>query len=822
MHKQPQEQILDGGNAAYIEQLYETFCADIDAVDPVWRSYFTNVRATATEVTHSDIRAEFRILARQRRGITQNIAAGSADHKQSRVTALINAYRLLGHLKSNINPLGYRDTTTPLADLELGQYELSASDLDSSFDTDALAGSSKLKLREIIAKLEQIYCQSIGTEFVHIMDATERKWLQSRIEQLLLQPNINAEQQKSILETVTAAETLEKYLGRKYPGAKRFSLEGMETLIVSLRNLILEAGSTGAKEIVIAMAHRGRLNVLVNILGKHPQELFDEFEGKQAQELVSGDVKYHQGFSADMQTPGGNVHLSLAFNPSHLESVTPVACGSVRARQDRVGEHAKAKVMPIAIHGDAAFAGQGVVMETLNMSQTPGYCVGGTLHIITNNQIGFTTNKVQESRSTTYCSDIGKMIQAPIFHVNADDPEAVFVVSKLALEYRNKFQKDVIIDLIGYRRHGHNEADDPTVTQPLMYQEIKQHPTIYNLYSEYLLKNKIIDVAYGKKLIQAYQDKLDAKQDIVARNMLSDWSHEHLIDWQPYLITDWRTSANTGISLKILQQLGTKLTHVPDNFVLHSIVKRIVASRTAMNTGAQLIDWGYAETLAYASLVAAGHQVRLSGQDCERGTFFHRHAVWHDQKTNQQHTPLCNLSGSQAKFTVINSLLSEVAVLGFEYGYASSEPRGLVIWEAQFGDFANSAQVIIDQFISSGEQKWGRFCGLTMLLPHGYEGQGPEHSSARLERYLQLCAEHNMQVCVPSTPAQIFHVLRRQVLRLMRRPLIIMSPKSLLRHKLAKSSLDELATGTFLPIIADQRDPSTITRVVLCSGKVYY
>jgi 2-oxoglutarate dehydrogenase E1 component len=659
---------------------------------------------------------------------------------------------------------------------------------------------------------------------MHIPDSPERIWVQDQIESTLLNVNYTKDTQTNILEDLIATDGLEKYLAAKYPGAKRFSIEGNDSLLVALNKLIHESGSQGMQEIVVGMTHRGRLNVLVNIFGKNPKELFDEFEGKHSKEVESGDVKYHQGFSSDVQTPGGNVHLSLAFNPSHLEIVIPVMCGSVRARQEKRNGNGIAKVLPIAIHGDSSIAGQGVVMETFNMSQTHGYGVGGTVHIIINNQIGFTTSDVRDTRSTLYCSDIGKMMLIPIFHVNANDPEAVFTITKIALDYRNKFKKDVIIDLIGYRRMGHNEADEPSVTQPLMYKLIQNMPRVVQLYSKKLIELGIFTEEQIQSRIDKYTQLLDERDKAVARNLVSDgWKSEFSSDWSKYINVDWRVEAKTSMNIDKLKKVAITLDTLPSNLNLHPRLKKILDDRSKMTSGSLPIDWGYAEILSYATILLDGYKIRLSGQDCSRGTFFHRHSILHDQVTGDKYIPLNNLGAKQAKFQAIDSLLSEAAVLGFDYGYSTNEPQALIIWEAQFGDFANGAQVVIDQFISSGEQKWGRLSGLTMLLPHGYEGQGPEHTSARLERYLQLCAQQNMQVCIPSTPAQMYHLLRRQVLRPQRKPLIVFTPKSLLRHKMAVSTFADLADGKFLPVIADQYvQANNVSKIILCSGKIYY
>ncbi|MGL5187605.1 MAG: 2-oxoglutarate dehydrogenase E1 component, partial [Plesiomonas shigelloides] len=662
---------------------------------------------------------------------------------------------------------------------------------------------------------------SVGAEYMHITSTEEKRWIQQRLESVQGKPEFTPLEQRTFLSELTAAEGLERYIGARFPGAKRFSLEGGDAMIPLVKELIRGSAQHGAREVVLGMAHRGRLNMLVNVLGKKPADLFDAFAGKHDEGWGTGDVKYHQGFSSDFATEHGTVHLALAFNPSHLEIVNPVVVGSVRARQDRLGDHEGSTVLPITIHGDSAIAGQGVVQETFNMSQARGYKVGGTIRIVINNQIGFTTSNPKDTRSTQYCTDIAKMVQAPIFHVNADDPEAVAFVARLALDYRFTFKRDVMIDLVCYRRHGHNEADEPNATQPLMYQKIKKHPTPRKIYADRLIESGLILQEDATEMVNNYRDALD-KGDCV----VPEWRpmQMHSVDWAPYLNHEWDMAYPAGVELSRLQDLGRRVCQYPESHVLHPRVEKIYADRREMSEGLRPLDWGFAETLAYATLLDESVNVRLSGQDAGRGTFFHRHAVLHNQNDASIYQPLTHIHNGQGKFEVWDSVLSEAAVLAFEYGYATAEPRSLVIWEAQFGDFANGAQVVIDQFISSGEQKWGRMCGVTLLLPHGYEGQGPEHSSARLERYLQLCAEQNMQVCVPSTPAQVYHMLRRQMVRPMRRPLVVMSPKSLLRHPLAVSSLEELANGQFLPAIGeiDALDPAKVRRVVLCSGKVYY
>jgi 2-oxoglutarate dehydrogenase E1 component len=590
-----------------------------------------------------------------------------------------------------------------------------------------------------------------------------------------------------------------------------------------VNELIQRSGALGAKEVVIGMAHRGRLNVLINTLGKNPKDLFDEFEGKKLVN-TSGDVKYHQGFSSNVITAGGEVHIALSFNPSHLEIVSPVVEGSVRARQDRRKDTSGKTVVPISIHGDAAFAGQGVVMETFQMSQTRAYRTGGTVHIVINNQVGFTTNRQEDSRSTEYATDVAKIIQAPIFHVNGDDPEAVLFVTQLALDYRYEFGRDVVIDMVCYRRRGHNETDEPSGTQPLMYSVISKLKTTRTLYSERLVGESVVTQEKSDQMVIENRDDLDNARH-VAKSLVLESQTGSFVDWKPYIGVEWTDAGDTTYPLSQLQNVAKKLTSVPDGIVIQRQVQKIYQDRDKMTAGALPLNWGYAEILAFATLLEQGYPIRITGQDSGRGTFSHRHAVIHSQKDGSTYIPLKHLSDDQPTLDLYDSYLSEEAVLAFEYGYASTSPKGLVIWEAQFGDFANGAQVVIDQFITSGEHKWGRLCGLTMLLPHGYEGQGPEHSSARLERFLQLCAEFNIQVCVPTTPSQIFHIIRRQAIRPMRRPLIIMSPKSLLRHKQATSTLEDLAEGSFKTVLPESSETVTadsVKRIVLCSGKVYF
>ncbi|KXS38364.1 MAG: 2-oxoglutarate dehydrogenase E1 component [Halomonadaceae bacterium T82-2] len=819
---------VSGGNAHYVEALYEQYLVDPNAVPDEWRNYFDTLPRPEGSPSHdiplSPIRDQFYQLAQQRRnGAAAPATESGESKKQVKVLQLINAYRFRGHQKADIDPLDLRNPV-PVPDLDLAFHQLSQADMDTEFQTGSLfLGKDKAPLKEIVEALERTYCRSIGCEFMHIVDTEEKRWLQQRFESVRSAPRYSDEVRRHVLERLTAAEGLESYLASKYPGTKRFGLEGGETFIPMMDELIQRSGGYGTKEVVIGMAHRGRLNLLVNILGKSPSELIDEFDGKKLIEKGSGDVKYHQGFSSNVMTPGGEVHLALAFNPSHLEIVSPVVEGSVRARQDRREDTKGDKVLPINVHGDAAFAGQGVVMETFQMSQTRGYRTGGTLHIVINNQVGFTTSNPQDSRSTEYCTDIAKMVQAPIFHVNGDDADAVIHAAQVALDYRQQFHKDVVIDLVCYRRRGHNEADEPSGTQPMMYSKIKSHKTSRALYAERLIAEGLISEDQAKEYVETYRNDLSAGNH-VANALVKEPNTELFVDWTPYLGHEWTGDADTSFDMKRMQQIAARMCEIPDGVQVQRQVSKIYEDRRKMLAGGMALNWGFAETLAYATLLDQGHPIRLTGQDSGRGTFSHRHAVVHNQKDGSTYVPLEHIRDGQPRFTIHDSFLSEEAVLAFEYGYATTMPNALIIWEAQFGDFFNGAQVVVDQFISSGESKWGRLCGLTLLLPHGYEGQGPEHSSARLERFLQLCAEHNMQVCVPTTPAQIFHLLRRQVIRPLRKPLVIMSPKSLLRHKEATSSLDELANGRFNMVLPDQGklDPEKVKRVVLCAGKVYY
>ena len=836
MHESIMEQLwqtshLQGGNLAYVEQLFETYLSDPNAVPEEWRSYFDKLPSVdgyqGKDIAHSAIREQFKHISRNQRFLASNTApagvVADADKKQTRVLQLINAYRFRGHQHAKLDPLNVKPREL-VEDLDPAFHELYSADNDIEFQTGSLSfGSETMKLGDIVKGLQQTYCESIGAEYMYIVDTRVKRWFQQRMEPIRSNPGYEADTRIHLLERLTAAEGLEKYLGSRYPGVKRFGLEGAESLIPCLDEIIQRAGSGGTKEIVLGMAHRGRLNVLVNILGKNPKELFDEFEGKKVTDSGSGDVKYHQGFSSNVMTPGGEVHLAMAFNPSHLEIVSPVVVGSVRARQTRREDKDGRQVLPVIMHGDAAFAGQGVVMETFQMSQTRGFGTGGTVHIVINNQVGFTTSKKEDARSTEYCTDIAKMVQAPILHVNADDPEAVLFVTRMAMDYRTEFKGDVVIDLVCYRRRGHNEADEPAATQPMMYEKIRKLKTTRNIYVDSLTDAGVVSEDHAKQMENDYRTALDNGEHVV-KALVKEPNAKLHVDWTPYLGHEWTAKCKSSVPLKTIQKLGKKLSEVPEGFSIQRQVAKIVNDRDKMTAGALPLNWGYGEIMAYATLLNEGYPIRITGQDVGRGTFSHRHAVLHNQKDGSTHIALTHLSDDQPKFELYDSLLSEEAALAFEYGYATTSPSALVVWEAQFGDFANGAQVVIDQFLTSGEHKWGRLCGLTMLLPHGYEGQGPEHSSARIERFLQLSAEQNIQVCVPTTPSQVFHMLRRQVKRPVRKPLIAITPKSLLRHKEAISSLDDLTSGTFQTVLPEKEpsDSKKITRVILCSGKVYY
>ena len=821
---------LYGENAAFIEALYEDYLHDPYSVVPIWRDYFDTMHANQANIETNSQRINGASVAVDKvigepETPTSVAPVESDDRKQVAVLQLINTYRYRGLSQAKLDPLGLVQQVN-VPELDPAYFGFTETDLDKVFNSGSLVCPEHATLRDMLQILRETYCNSIGAEYMYISSVEQKRWIQGRLEGQRSNPNYSNEYKRHILERLVAAEGLERYLHSRYVGQKRFSGEGNESLIPLLDGLIQRAGASGVQQIVMGMAHRARLNVLVNTLGKMPADLFREFEGTQPSDLPSGDVKYHQGFSSAIQTQGGVVRLALAFNPSHLEIVNPVVEGSARARQHILKDLMGDKVMPVLIHGDAAFAGQGVVMETLNLSQARGFGTGGTVHIIINNQIGFTTSDTRDSRSTFYCTDVAKMIEAPIFHVNGDDPEAVSMIGELAFDFRMRFHKDVVIDLVCFRRQGHNEQDEPMVTQPRMYQIINKHPGTLRLYIDKLTAVGVISNQDAEAMIEAYRAAMDAETN---PNKSIYHDYKSTSDWAPFLKPiKWNQSIKTGVPLATLKKLANRLTDIPSDFKLHSRVEKIITDRRAMGEGKLPIDWGMAENLAYASLVQTGYGIRLTGQDSGRGTFFHRHAVIRDQVAADQneriYVPLCHIDPQQADFVVIDSMLSEEAVLGFEYGYATTQPNELVIWEAQFGDFVNGAQVVVDQFIAAGEAKWGRLCGLVMMLPHGYEGQGPEHSSARLERFMQLCADYNIQICIPSTPAQMFHMLRRQIIRPLRKPLIIMSPKSMLRLKESASRLEDLVQGHFYPVIpeVDNLDAKKVRRIIVCSGKIYY
>jgi 2-oxoglutarate dehydrogenase E1 component len=828
---------LFGGNAPYVEELYEAYLNDPTSVPENWRTYFDGVQhipavdgSNARDVAHAPIIASFAERAKQGPIRVVNDSADSElGRKRVAVQQLIAAHRNVGNRWADLDPL--KRTERPnIPELDPAFYGFTDADMDIVFNTsNTFFGKDNMTLRELLQNLRQTYCGTVGAEYMYITDQKIKRWWQERLETFRSTPKYDGEKKKNILDRLTAAEGLERYLHTKYVGQKRFSLEGGESFIASMDQVLDTAGRAGVQEIVIGMAHRGRLNVLVNTLGKMPKDLFAEFDHTAPEDLPAGDVKYHQGFSSDISTAGGPVHLSLAFNPSHLEIVNPVVEGSVRARMDRRGDHAGAEVLPVLVHGDAAIAGQGVVQETLAMAEVRGYYTGGTVHIVINNQIGFTTSDPRDYRSTIYCTDILKTIEAPVLHVNGDDPEAVVWATELAVEYRNTFKKDVAIDIICFRKLGHNEQDTPALTQPLMYKTIGQHPGTRKLYADKLEAQGVLPAGGGDEMVKSYRATLDAGQQRTSDPVLTNFKGKYAVDWSPFLNKKWTDNADTAIPLTEWKRLAEKITVVPEGFKAHNLVETVLKNRAAMGRGEVNVDWGMGEHMAFASLVASGYPIRLSGEDSGRGTFTHRHAVLHDQNREKWDTgtyvPLQHVADGQAPFTVIDSILSEEAVLGFEYGYAAAEPNTLTIWEAQFGDFVNGAQVVIDQFIASGEVKWGRANGLVMMLPHGYEGQGPEHSSARLERFMQLCADMNMQVVQPTTASQIFHLLRRQMIRPFRKPLIIMTPKSLLRNKDATSPITEFTKGEFRTVLGEQDasiDAKKVTRVVLCSGKVYY
>ncbi|MBH1957216.1 MAG: 2-oxoglutarate dehydrogenase E1 component [Burkholderiales bacterium] len=828
---------LFGGNAPYVEEMYENYLANPGSVTDNWREYFDALQhvpatdgSSAKDVPHLPVVNAFAERAKQ--GQTRVVVA-SADsemgRKRTAVQQLIAAYRNVGARWADLDPLK-RAERDNIPELAPSFYGFTDADQEIVFNTsNTFFGKETMSLRELLNALRETYCGTIGAEYMYATDQNQKRWWQQKLESIRSKPNLSREKKLHLLDRLTAAEGLERFLHTKYVGQKRFSLEGGESFIASMDELIQRGGEIGVQEIVIGMAHRGRLNVLVNSLGKVPADLFAEFDHTAPEDLPSGDVKYHQGFSSDVTTPGGPVHLSLAFNPSHLEIVNPVVEGSVRARMDRRADPKGLQVLPVLVHGDAAFAGQGVVMETLALAETRGYSTGGTVHLVINNQIGFTTSDPRDSRSTLYCTDVVKMIEAPVLHVNGDDPEAVVLATQLALEFRMEFQKDVVVDIICFRKLGHNEQDTPALTQPLMYKKIAQHPGTRRLYADKLTAQGMGDTL-GDDMVKATRAALDAGKSTFDP-VLTNFKSKYAVDWSPYVGKKWTDAGDTAIPMAEWKRLADKITTIPSTVTPHNLVRKVYDDRAAMGRGDIPVDWGMGEHMAFASLVASGYPVRLSGEDCGRGTFTHRHAVIHDQSREKWDTgtyvPLQNVAESQAPFVVIDSILSEEAVLAFEYGYASNDPSTMVIWEAQFGDFANGAQVVIDQFIASGEVKWGRVNGITLMLPHGYEGQGPEHSSARLERFMQLSADANMQVVQPTTASQIFHVLRRQMVRNLRKPLIIMTPKSLLRNKDATSPLSEFTKGAFQTVIPENKEEvikraDKVKRIIACSGKVYY
>ena len=828
---------LFGGNAPYVEEIYENYLSNPTTVTEEWRSYFDalqNVPAVdgsdMRDLPHLPVVNAFAAMAKQgTTKVVQSNPDSEMGRKRVAVQQLIAAYRNVGSRHADLDPLKHQIREN-IPELDPAFYGLGDADQETIFNTsNTFFGKETMSLRDLLNALRETYCGTLGVEYMYITDQTQKRWWQQKLEGIRSKAALSADQKIHILSRLTAAEGLERFLHTKYVGQKRFSLEGGESFIAALDELILRGGEKGVQEIVIGMAHRGRLNVLVNTLGKMPKNLFAEFDHTAPEDLPSGDVKYHQGFSSDVPTPGGPVHLTLAFNPSHLEIVNPVVEGSVRARMDRRGDPKGLQVLPVLVHGDAAFAGQGVVMETLALAETRGYTTGGTVHLVINNQIGFTTSDPRDSRSTIYCTDVVKMIESPVLHVNADDPEAVVMATRLALEYRMEFQKDVVVDIVCFRKLGHNEQDTPSITQPLMYKRVNAHPGTRKLYADKLQAQGLGDTL-GDDLAKSYRAALDEGRHTVDP-VLTNFKSKFAVDWAPYLGKAWTDAGDTAIPLSEWSRLSERLTTMPTDITVHPLVQKVYKDRAAMGRGDIPVDWGMGEHMAFASLVASGYPVRLSGEDCGRGTFTHRHSVIHDQDRKQydegSYVPLQNVSDGQAPFVVIDSILSEEAVLGFEYGYASNDPNTLVIWEAQFGDFVNGAQVVIDQFIASGEVKWGRVNGITLMLPHGYEGQGPEHSSARLERFMQLAADTNIQVVQPTTASQIFHVLRRQMVRNLRKPLIIMTPKSLLRAKDAASPLSEFTEGIFQTIIPESNEAikkaaAKVKRIICCSGKVYY
>ncbi len=807
--------VSEGANAGLIDEYYQRWLDNPDSVDPTWRAFFQGFTLGSNGQTPS------------------RAPAGSVvdSGKQSGVYYLINAYRAIGHIQAHLDPLSGRPPASPK--LSLTQFRLEAADLDTVFDLSNFLGGGQLKLRDIVAALEQTYCGHVGVEYAHIQDQDARRWLQERIESTRLQPKFTKPQKVRMLRRVHKAELFEKFLHTKYVGQKRFSLEGGETIIAALDAVIDHCPGSGIEEIVLGMAHRGRLNVLCSVMRKSFDLLFEQFSENYIPDTVAGDgdVKYHLGYESILTTTSGQkVEVRLAANPSHLEIVNPIVEGKARARQRIRGDIVeRRKVLPVLIHGDAAVAGQGIVAETMQFSQLPGYRTGGTLHFVINNQIGFTTDP-QDSRSTRYCTDIAKMIEVPIFHVNGDDPEAVCMVAQLAVDFRVQFKRDVFIDMYCYRKHGHNETDEPSFTQPALYRKIAAHPHVSALYTKQLIAAGSLTAEEGDEIKTEYSAALDENLGTAkAREAAKAEKRKSATTANPFKGSTAvfqpafsHTPVTTAVSAATIARVVKALTTVPADFKVHSKIKRFIDGRAEAHKNGGPFDWGLGEALAFGTVLLDGLPIRLSGQDCERGTFTHRHSVFTDVDTGSKYTPLNHVAEKQPHFCVYNSLLSEAAVLGFDYGYSLDYPDMLCLWEAQFGDFANGAQVVLDQFIVSGESKWQRCSGLTLLLPHGYEGQGPEHSSARLERFLQGCAENNIQVANLTTPAQLFHALRRQTKRDFKKPLVIMSPKSLLRHPAAVSQLADFTQGSFQEIIDDPAATPKANRVILCSGKVYY
>ena len=820
MSKSLEDRFLDsfknGGNSEYLEILYEDYLKNPNSLPSEWKKYFDSIQNGQIDVSHKSIEEQFK----NKKFPTETKVEISENSKASDVQNLINAYRRRGHQVADIDPLGLR-LKKEVPDLELGFHNLSENDLESSFSISNFQNSKELSLKDIISSLKQTYTASLGYEFMHIMDSRIRRWFLDKIEGKSTPYSFNSDEQEHILKRLVDSEGLEKFLASKYPGAKRFGLEGGESLVPLLDTLIEDFGSRGVKELVLGMSHRGRLNVLINVMGKKPSELFTEFaEEFEEDSTKTGDVKYHLGFSSNILTSGGEVHLALGSNPSHLEIVNPVILGSVKARQDRRLDSSKDMVVPILMHGDASFSAQGVVMEILQLSQTRAYGVGGTVHIVVNNQIGFTTSLKEDARSTEYCTDVAKIIDAPIIHVNGDDPEASVMAAKLAVDFRDTFKRDIIVDFVCYRRRGHNETDEPFATQPMMYKEITSKNTVTELYLSDLL-NSDSEINEKYEVFKSNYRKSMEKGEMVAESMASDPDHSLHFDWSQYIKPNLKKSYPTNVSLQHLKESMVPGFDFDEGANVQKQVAKLYDDRKEMLEGKIPMNWGFAEMAAYATLLKENYPVRITGQDSRRGTFSHRHLVIKDQLTGVGYVPLAKLNNGNKKFEIYDSLLSEEAVLGFEYGYASTWPEGLVIWEAQFGDFVNVAQVVIDQFIVSAQTKWDRLSGLTMFLPHGYEGQGPEHSSCRLERFLQLCAHENIQVCVPTLPSQIFHLLRRQAIKPLRRPLIVLTPKSLLRNPMATSELSDLTNGTFKNIIIDQ-SKNAPRKIILCAGKIYF